>query len=81
MDEPINRSTSVGFSVTKFEAAMPVSDDMLMDEGLIPDTRPPAPPSGRRVRFRRWRADVVYRWRMRVGSWVAGVDLDEEDDW
>lgn len=72
---------SVALDVRKYGTAMPVSDGLLMDEGLIPDTRPPLPPESRRVRFRRWRREVVYRWRVRAGSWVAGVDLDEENDW
>lgn len=58
--------------------AIPFSDEQLMDEGLIPDTRPPAPPVPRRVRMRRRLCAAFATARMRAGSWVAGVDLDRE---
>lgn len=79
-------------SVTKLGARVPVSTDMLMDEGLIPDTRP-ARPHRTPVRVTLWtlarsRArTAVAGVRMRAGCWVAGVDLDglderdDEDDW
>lgn len=67
--------------VTKTSAILPMSDDQLMDAGIIPDTRPPVRiPWRRRARWR-WLA-----WReragRRVGGWIAGVDLaDREDYW
>ena len=39
----------------------------------------PQPPLVRRLRWR-----IRDRWscfRLRLGSWIAGVDLDERDDW
>ena len=56
------------------------SDELLMDAGVIPDTRSPVHiPWQARLRWR-WSA-----WRERVGrkvgGWIAGVDLGERDDW
>ncbi len=69
------------FSVTKFGGMVPISVGTAMDEGLIPDTRPPVHYFSRRTRFRRWRQRKVDGLRMRVGSWVAGVDLADWDDY
>lgn len=68
------------FEVRKHAAYLVVSDDALMDAGVIPDTRPPAPPPSWRTRLRwRW-----WKWRERagraVGTWIAGVDLREDDE-
>jgi hypothetical protein len=49
-----------------------LSEDVAMDAGLIPDTRPPSMPPRRRLRDRvrdRWR-----RLREDVGFWIAGED-------
>lgn len=64
--------------VTKYSGYLVASDDVLMDAGAIPDTRPPVrTPWHRRLRWR-WQA-----WRERagrkVGGWIAGVDLSERD--
>jgi hypothetical protein len=65
-------------TVRKLGAHLPVSAGQLMDEGLIPDTRPPAPrPPPHRRTAARARAAVAAA-RIRAGSWVAGVDLDHE---
>jgi len=62
-------------------ATIPVSLDLLMDEGVIPDTRPKTmrkPPS-RRERFRMSRS----RWRRSVAEWlyelISGEELPEEE--
>lgn len=65
-------------TVTKYGAHLLVSDEVLMDAGVIPDTRPPVRIAWhRRLRWR-WQA-----WRERagrkVGGWIAGVDLSEQD--
>lgn len=59
---------------------VPVSTEMLMDAGVIPDTRPPVVVPWRfRVRWR-WQA-----WRERVGravgTWIAGTDITVGEDW
>lgn len=51
-----------------------VSDEILMDQGLIPDTRPPAPRWSRRRRLSWWWAER----RERLGEWVAGRRFDED---
>lgn len=66
--------------VTKLGHSVLMSDELLMDAGVIPDTRPPVHiPWHRRARWR-WQ-----EWRERagrkVGGWIAGVDLSERDDW
>lgn len=72
-------------SVTKLGAQLSVSTDMLMDEGLIPDTRP-ARPRRTPVRVTPWtlaraRArTAVADARLRVGCWIAGVQVAEYDD-
>jgi hypothetical protein len=71
--------------VTKLGAQLPVTTDTLMDEGIIPDTRP-ARPRRTPTRVTSWtlarsRArTVVAGVRLRLGGWVAGVDLAERDE-
>jgi hypothetical protein len=77
---PLSGMNMPALTVTKFGHVMPVSEEILMNEGLIPDTRPPVPLS-RRLRFRWWWRARVDGARLRVGSWVAGVDLSERDDY
>jgi hypothetical protein len=64
-------------SVRKVGALLPVPVEALMDEGLIPNTRPPVR-IPRRTRARRWIRSTVAGARLRAGSWIAGVDLDHE---
>lgn len=66
--------------VIKHAAYLPVSDELLMDAGVIPDTRPPVHiPWRSRLRWRiSERRERVGR---KVGGWIAGVDLTERDDW
>ena len=65
--------------VRKHTMLVHIPEELLMDEGLIPDTRPPVHiPWRRRIR---WAAqDRIHRARLRVGSWIAGKDLDRWDD-
>lgn len=65
-------------TVHRMTYAIPYSDEQLMDEGVIPDTRPPAPPVPWRLRARRKIRSAVAAGRMRIGSWIAGVDLNRE---
>lgn len=67
-------------TATKASAYLPVSQDLLMDAGVIPDTRPKVHiPWWRRARWR------IRDWRERVGrkvgGWIAGVDLSERYDY
>lgn len=66
-------------TVRKIAHLMDVPEGLLMDEGVIPDTRPPVHISWRSRmswRFSAWRERV----RRRVGGWIAGVDLSDRDD-
>jgi hypothetical protein len=60
--------------VTKAVSFVSLSDELAMEYGLIPDTSPPV------VLPLRWRIRIrINALRMRLGSWVAGVDLRDED--
>lgn len=65
--------------ITKNVVQIEVSEDLLMDCGVIPDTRPPRKPPTRRERFRWWRAAA----RERAACWayrrIAGYDVPESD--
>lgn len=69
------------FEVKKYGAYLPVSEELLMEFGLIPDTRPPVviPLRERLSRRVRW-AIAGFRRRLgiRVGSWIANEDLDPD---
>ena len=65
-------------TVIKMGGYMPISEELAMEYGLIPDTRPPVVITRRqRIRWaiRRW----VSNTRLRIGSWIAGVELRDED--
>ncbi len=71
--------------VTKHGYYTVVPDELAMDAGLIPDTRPVIVPT-RWERWRRARQEWIRRTRwcagVRVGSWIAGEDLEpSEEDW
>lgn len=77
--EPWLHEDGAPIIVEKVGAHIPVSDDLLMDTGVIPDTRPPVHiPWWRRAHWR------IQAWRERVGrkvgGWIAGVDLSDPDD-
>jgi hypothetical protein len=61
----------------KFGSYIQVSDELLMDQGLIPDTRPPVPPPPWRTRLCWW----VEGRRERVGEIIAGRRFDETGEW
>lgn len=54
---------------------VPISTEMAMEYGLIPDTRQ-AVVITRRTRLRWWRQDKIRRTRLRLGEWVAGQKFD-----
>jgi hypothetical protein len=57
-----------------------ISDDLLMDFGVIPDTRPPLPPPSLRTRWR-WRiADLRAGVARRAYKLIAGYDPHDDDD-
>jgi hypothetical protein len=69
--------------VNKMAAYMAMSEGQMMDLGLIPDTRPPAPrPSCRRRA--RWKvAELVRPVRLRLAARLGGVSREglEEVTW
>ena len=69
--------------ITKHVAHILVSEEMLMDCGVIPDTRPPPPPPPpvpwrRRLRWRL--ADARERAAARAYRLISGRSLPEDDD-
>lgn len=69
------------FEVKLIASRIPVSAELLMDEGIIEDIRPVPPYSvpTRMSRVRLYTSRFVVRFRRRLGSWIAGVDLYDED--
>lgn len=74
-------------TVRKYSAYLPMSLEQAMDAGLLTEDEAraqgwtPPPPIPRWTRMR-WRLHAARdRARLRIGSWIAGVDLDERDDW
>lgn len=68
--------------IIKAASYIEVSDELLMDYGVIPDTRPPLPPPSWRTRLR-WKRGM---WRnlaaRRAYKVIAGYWPDNgEDDW
>lgn len=64
-------------TVTKYAMLINVSEDMLIDAGLSdgPSRFPEFHPS--RISKIRWKlSQKVASIRLRLGSWIAGVDLD-----
>lgn len=76
---PDEKWDDVEITVHKHVMHVPYSTDYLMDEGLIPDTRPPVVIT-RRDRIRWASQDRIHRLRLRVGSWIAGESLDRDDE-
>jgi hypothetical protein len=77
LDDDQDPSDATPIQARKYAGLLPVSVEQLMDEGLIPDTRPPVH-IPRRTRARRWIRSTAAGARLRAGSWIAGVDLDHE---
>lgn len=72
----------IALQVQQFRAFVPVSCCVMTDttgDNHCDHPLPPRPAWHRRLRWRmRW---WISRQRMWAGSWIAGVDLDREDDW
>lgn len=64
------------YTVRKFSAMVPMSEELAMERGLIPDTRPPVHiPWRRRAR---WRVrEAIAQARLRLGARIAGVNPEE----
>jgi hypothetical protein len=70
-------------TVKRMGYTLPITNEVLMDEGVIPDTRPKIDLTRRqKLQRARWRLEArIDRWRLRLGSWIAGIDLDQQEDW
>jgi hypothetical protein len=71
------------FTVRKMTAYQPISEELAMEYGLIPDTRPPAPRPSWRQRAR-WRVAALVRpVRLRLAARIGGVSVErlEEETW
>lgn len=57
-----------------------ISDELAMDYGLIPDTRPPLPKPSRLALWRQWRRLhlTLYALRRRLAAWIDPDDWDED---
>jgi hypothetical protein len=77
--------TTPAITVRKLGAYIPVSCCQLTDAtGVNHCEHPPPPPPRRQPWHRRlrWRVRaVVLRARYRLGCWIAGLDVDPEEDW
>jgi hypothetical protein len=63
--------------VKKMQALIPISYELLMDLGVIPDTRPPRKPPTRRERFRWWRSGLRDRFSIWLYERVSGQSFPE----
>jgi len=67
-------------AVRKLSAIAQVPDELLMDMGAIPDTRPPRPPLPRKWRMR----NRVAGWRERLAGRaykiIAGYEVPDQED-
>jgi hypothetical protein len=71
------------FEVKKMSAHIPISEEMAMDLGLIPDTRPVPPPPTRRQRARAWARGKVRDARWRLAAKIGGMSREtvKEESW
>jgi hypothetical protein len=81
-EHPADPDAWADLPVRKLAGYIEVSDDLAMDAGLIPDTRPKPPPPSWRTRFRWKRAEWRERAARRAYKIIAGDWPDDrEDDW
>ena len=84
---PGDEAKSAQLIARKAQAVVPISTHLLMDMGVIPDTRPPRPPTPpptRRQRFGEWRARLRMRLATRAYEIISGEDAPlglDQDDW
>lgn len=78
---PAGPPSEAAIRVVKSAFYIPISNELLMDYGLIEDTRPPTPPPSRRTRLRRRWADRARSARTRLGEVIAGRKFENGDDW
>jgi hypothetical protein len=79
---PMGEPFSFAMNTSKLSASIAVPNELLMDYGVIPDTRPPLPPPSWRTRLRwkigDWRTRAARRaYKIIDGDWPD----DEPEDW
>lgn len=70
--------------ITLISHTVQVHKHLLMDAGLISDTRPPAPPASRGDRLRWWRQrqrDRVADVRWHLAAWISPWPIGEREGW
>jgi hypothetical protein len=76
---PMNVSDGTPLLLDKRATVIEMSNELLMDMGVIPDTRPPLPPPSWRTRLR-WKRD---QWResaaRRAYRLIAGCDVPDPE--
>ncbi|MEV0616168.1 hypothetical protein AB0I81_22835 [Nonomuraea sp. NPDC050404] len=73
----------VQYKVRKMAAHVPISEEMAMDLGLIPDTRPAPPPPTLRQRARAKVRGTIREARWRLAAKIGGMSREavEEESW
>lgn len=79
--DPVNPFSQAALDARKFTAHIQVSEELLMDQGAIPDTRPPLPPPTWRTRLRRKREAWRERAAKRAYKIIAGYEPPNLEDW
>lgn len=80
--DPVNAFSQASLDARKLSSVVVVPNELLMDAGIIPDTRPKPPPPSWRTRLRRkrgeWRERAArHAYKVIAGYWPDGG----EDDW
>jgi hypothetical protein len=76
-NKPADGVPSYSLIVDKYATYIPVSNEQLMDCGIIPDTRPK--PS--KWQTFKWRVrELPWRARVRLASWIVGYDIENIDE-
>lgn len=66
--------------VRKMTYSMPISEDLAMEYGLIPDTRPAPPPPTWRQRARWKMREMTWKVRWRLAAWIGGVPREDIEE-
>jgi hypothetical protein len=75
------RAMDQTWTARKLSATILVPNELLMDAGVIPDTRPPRAPLPWRTRLRFRLDDWREKLARRAYKLIAGYDVPEPEDW
>jgi hypothetical protein len=76
-----NSFADVQFLVSKTAMHLEVPEELLMEYGVIPDTRTAPPPPSRRSRFRWWLSGRRESLGQRAYRLISGSDFPDGDDY